>query len=104
MVEFTLFFDDWRDADGIKFPHKMRRAMGGATNEEWTVSKVKVNPKIDPKKFAAESGAVNVTRYRNRAGGSLPAGALSVGQRMGAAPADRHAPRHRQGSERRSDS
>ena len=34
-----------------KFPHKMRRAMGGATTEEWTVNKVKVNPKIDPKKF-----------------------------------------------------
>ena len=51
MVEYTLFFDDWRDVDGIKFPHKLRRAMGGATTEEWTVSKVKVNPKIDPKKF-----------------------------------------------------
>ena len=51
MVEFTLFFDDWRDVGGIRFPHKLRRAMGGATNEEWTVGKVKVNPKIDPKKF-----------------------------------------------------
>lgn len=51
MVEFTLFFDDWQDAGGIKFPHKLRRAMGGTTNEEWTVNKVKVNPKIDPKKF-----------------------------------------------------
>ena len=50
-VEFTLFFDDWRDVGGIKFPHKMRRAVTGATNEEWTVGKVKVNPKIDPKKF-----------------------------------------------------
>ena len=50
-VEFTLFFDDWRDVGGIKFPHKLRRAMSGATNEEWTVGKVKVNPKIDPKKF-----------------------------------------------------
>jgi hypothetical protein len=51
MVEFTLFFDDWRDVGGIKFPHKLRRASAGATNEEWTVNKVKVNPKIDPKKF-----------------------------------------------------
>ena len=51
MVEFTLFFDDWRDVGGIKFPHKLRRAMSGATNEEWTVAKVKVNPTIDPKKF-----------------------------------------------------
>ena len=51
MVEFTLFFDDWRDAGGIQFPHRIRRASGGATTEEWTVGKVKVNPKIDPKKF-----------------------------------------------------
>ena len=28
-----------------------RRATGGDTNEEWTVNKVKINPKIDPKKF-----------------------------------------------------
>jgi len=51
MVEFTIFFDDWRDVGGVKFPHKLRRAVAGATNEEWTVNKVKVNPKIDAKKF-----------------------------------------------------
>ena len=51
MVEFTLFFDDWQETGGIRFPHKLRRAIGGDTNEEWTVGKVKVNPKIDPKKF-----------------------------------------------------
>ena len=50
-VELTLFFDDWRDVGGIKFPHKLRRAMNGDTNEEWTIGKVKVNPKIDAKKF-----------------------------------------------------
>ena len=44
MVEFTLFFDDWREVGGIKFPHKIRRASAGTTNEEWTVGKVKVNP------------------------------------------------------------
>jgi hypothetical protein len=50
-VEFTLFFDDWRDAGGIQFPHRIRRASAGTTNEEWTVGKVRVNPKLDPKKF-----------------------------------------------------
>jgi hypothetical protein len=54
MVEYRLYFDDWRDEDGIKFPHSMRRAAAGTTVEEWTVSKVKVNPKIDPKKFESE--------------------------------------------------
>ena len=54
MADFTVYFEDWRDADGVKFPFKMRRASGGDTTEEWSVSKVKVNPKIDPKKFAVE--------------------------------------------------
>jgi hypothetical protein len=52
-VEFVLYFDDWRDVDGIKFPYRMRRSTGGNTVEEWTVGKVRVNPKIDPKKFEA---------------------------------------------------
>jgi hypothetical protein len=55
MVEFSMFFDDWREVDGITFPHLMRRGSGGETNEEWTISKVKVNPKIDAKKFAVDA-------------------------------------------------
>jgi hypothetical protein len=55
MVDYTVFFEDWRDADGVKFPFKMRRAMDGTTTEEWTVNKIKVNPKVDPKRFAGES-------------------------------------------------
>ena len=51
MVEYALYFDDWREVDGIKFPHTFRRAVAGATTEEWTINKVKVNPKIDPGKF-----------------------------------------------------
>jgi hypothetical protein len=54
MVEYTLYFDDWRDEGGIQFPHALRRALAGATTEEWTVNKVKVNPTIDPKKFETE--------------------------------------------------
>jgi hypothetical protein len=54
MVEYTLFFDDWREEDGIKFPHALRRASAGTTTEEWTINRVRVNPKIDPKKFDTE--------------------------------------------------
>lgn len=54
MVEYAIFFDDWRDEDGIKFPHVLRKASAGTTTEEWTIGKVKVNPKIDPKKFESE--------------------------------------------------
>jgi hypothetical protein len=52
LVDFSLFFDDWREIDGINFPHALRRAVAGETTEEWTIDKVKVNPKLDPKKFA----------------------------------------------------
>ena len=55
LVDFSLFFEDWREVDGINFPHVIRRASEGATNEEWKVSKVKVNPKLDAKKFAVET-------------------------------------------------
>lgn len=51
MGEFTIYFEDWRSVEGVKFPFKMRRAQGGTTSEEWIVNTVKVNPKIDPKKF-----------------------------------------------------
>ena len=49
--EFTIYFEDWRNVDGVKFPFKMRRATGGTTSEEWSVTKVSVNPKIDPTRF-----------------------------------------------------
>src|SRR5690606_36434131 len=55
IVEFSIFFDDWREVDGITFPHVLRRAAGGERSEELTVNKVKVNPKIDAKKFAADT-------------------------------------------------
>jgi hypothetical protein len=55
MVDFALYFEDWRSVDGVKFPFKMRRAMAGTTTEEWTIRKIKVNPKVDPKRFAGES-------------------------------------------------
>jgi hypothetical protein len=54
MADYALYFEDWQESDGLQFPRKIRRAMSGTTSEEWTVTKVKVNPKIDPKKFAVE--------------------------------------------------
>ena len=55
LVDYTVYFEDWRDADGVKFPFKLRRAMAGTTTEEWTVSKIKVNPKVDARRFAGDS-------------------------------------------------
>jgi hypothetical protein len=55
LVEYTLFFEDWREAGGIMFPHALRRAQAGATTEEWTINRVAVNPRIDPKKFETQN-------------------------------------------------
>jgi hypothetical protein len=55
MVDYTLYFEDWQPVDGVQFPRKIRRASGGATTEEWTINKVRINPTIDPKKFAVKS-------------------------------------------------
>ena len=55
MVEYRLFFADWTDVDGIKFPMKLQRATAGTTDEEWTITKVKINPKIDSRKFDSQS-------------------------------------------------
>lgn len=56
MVDYTLYFDDWREVDGIRFPHRLRRAAAGATTEEWSINKVRINPGIDPKKFEVAAG------------------------------------------------
>ena len=55
MVDYVVYFEEWKTVDGVKFPFKMRRAMGGTTTEEWTVNKIKINPKVDAKRFAGES-------------------------------------------------
>jgi hypothetical protein len=54
VVEYSLFFGDWREVDGIRFPHSIQRAVGGTTDEEWTLTKPRINPKIDPKKFQSD--------------------------------------------------
>lgn len=51
MIEHRVYFADWQEVGGIRFPHTLQRATGSDTTEEWTIAKVKVNPKIDPKKF-----------------------------------------------------
>lgn len=56
MADYTIYFEGWRDAGGVKFPFKIRRATGGTTIEEWTVSKARLNPKIDAKTFAVDGG------------------------------------------------
>jgi hypothetical protein len=49
--ESRLYFADYRDVGGMKFPFRLRRALGPDTVEETTFDGFKINAKIDPKKF-----------------------------------------------------
>lgn len=50
-VEYRLYYSDYQDVSGVKMPFKLQRSIDGKPTEEMTLEKVKVNQKIDPKKF-----------------------------------------------------
>ena len=51
LVEHRLYLSDYREVDGVKIPHMLVRSVDGTTTEELTLEKVKLNAKIDAKKF-----------------------------------------------------
>lgn len=51
-LENRLYYSDYRDVDGLQWPFRVRRAAGAETVEETTFDRFRLNPKIDPKKFA----------------------------------------------------
>ena len=52
-VEHRIYYGDYRDVDGLKFPFRLRRAIGVETTEETSFDRYRINPKIDPRKFEA---------------------------------------------------
>ena len=50
-VENRVYFADYRDVGGLRFPFRLRRAVGADTVEETTFDRYRINPKIDPRKF-----------------------------------------------------
>jgi hypothetical protein len=50
-ADFRLYYADFRDVDGLKLPFRIRRAIGSETIEETTLDRIKINAKIDPRKF-----------------------------------------------------
>ena len=50
-VEMRMYYGDYRDVDGMKFPFRLRRAVGSDTVEETTVDRYRVNTRIDPRRF-----------------------------------------------------
>jgi hypothetical protein len=51
--ENRLYFADYRDVKGMKWPFRLRRAVAGNTTEETTFDRVTINVRIEPKKFEA---------------------------------------------------
>ena len=50
-IDYRLYYGDFRDVDGVKWPFRIRRAIAGDTIEETTFDRIKINTKIDPRKF-----------------------------------------------------
>jgi hypothetical protein len=50
-IEHRLYYLDYRDNDGLKFPFRVRRAIGPDTIEETTFDRFRLNARIDPKRF-----------------------------------------------------
>src|SRR4029077_2135680 len=50
-VDYRIYYGDFRDVDGVKWPFRIKRAIAGETIEEITFDRFRINAKIDPKKF-----------------------------------------------------
>ena len=51
IVEYRVFYADYKVFDGVKLPTKIQRMTEGVPTEELALEKIKVNGKIDPNKF-----------------------------------------------------
>jgi hypothetical protein len=52
-VDYRIYYADFREVNGLKFPFRIRRAIAGETIEETTFDRIRINVKIDPRKFEA---------------------------------------------------
>jgi hypothetical protein len=50
-AEQRMYFADYREIDGLKLPFRIRRAVGADTVEETIFDRIRINAKIDPRKF-----------------------------------------------------
>jgi hypothetical protein len=51
VVEYRIFYADYKTYDGVKLPTRIQRTINGKPSEEVTFDRIKLNAKIDPKKF-----------------------------------------------------
>ena len=51
LVEYQVAFSDYREVGGLSFPHRITRSVENEVNEEWEMTKFKINPQLKPEKF-----------------------------------------------------
>jgi hypothetical protein len=51
MIEYRMFFADYREVSGISLPHRISRGTAEKTTEEWEIKDYKVNPNIKADRF-----------------------------------------------------
>jgi hypothetical protein len=54
LVDINMFFDDYKQEEGIWLPHHLSRSVDGKTIEEWTFKTIKVNPAFKADAFSAK--------------------------------------------------
>jgi hypothetical protein len=55
LVEYRLFFSEYRKVDGVSLPHRIARGLGAKTTEEWEVTNYQVNPSFKADRFKVGS-------------------------------------------------
>jgi hypothetical protein len=55
MVEFRVFFTDFREVNGLSLPHHIARGTADKTTEEWDIKSYKVNPTLKADRFKVGS-------------------------------------------------
>ncbi|HMV50716.1 MAG TPA: hypothetical protein PLD20_08085 [Blastocatellia bacterium] len=51
LSEYQVTFNDYRDVNGVSLPHRLTKSIDNEVNEEWEISKFKLNPQLKPEKF-----------------------------------------------------
>jgi hypothetical protein len=55
MIEYRVFFTDFRAVDGLSLPHHIARGTAEKTTEEWEIKSYKVNPSLKADRFRVGS-------------------------------------------------
>jgi hypothetical protein len=55
MIEYRVFFTDFREVNGLSLPHHIARGTGDKTTEEWDIKSYRVNPSLKADRFKVGS-------------------------------------------------